>query len=215
MSQGLVCCALPEEISPAIRREIEARGHQVLITCMGTRAVKRALAGVSPTPDWVLSTGFCGGMQPRHRTGTVIGQSQDPTLLQILETFPGIHRGRFHHSEKVVTSAREKQALGKDTGADAVDMESVHITQWADSLGRPSAVIRAVSDTVQDDLPFDFNLFADQDGRFNLPRFLLHLAPRPWKIPALLTLQGNAAKARKALDSTLHELLPLMESAWR
>lgn len=214
MSHGLVCCALPEEISPAIRREIETRGHQVLITGMGTQAVKRVLAEVSTTPDWVLSTGFCGGLQPQHSTGTVVGQSQDPTLLQILEAFPGIHRGRFHHSEKVVTSAREKQALGQETGADAVDMESVHITQWADSISRPSAVIRAVSDTVQDDLPFDFNLFADADGRFNLPRFLLHLAPRPWKIPALLTLQGNAASARKSLDSTLRDLLPLVESAW-
>lgn len=73
--------------------------------------------------------------------------------------------GRFVSLPRIVWRADEKRRIAADTNAVALDMESGAIGTEAAAHRIPFAVVRAVSDLLDEDLPLDFNLF---------------LAPRDW-----------------------------------
>jgi adenosylhomocysteine nucleosidase len=70
-----------------------------------------------------------------------------------------IRTGRFVSLPRIVWRARDKRRVAADTGAVALDMESAVIGAEAAERRIPFAVIRAVSDLLDEDLPLDFNLF--------------------------------------------------------
>ena len=66
------------------------------------------------------------------------------------------------------------------TGADAVDMESLAIGEVAANYNVPFLVIRSISDTVNEDLPVDFNRFLRPYGWVGgMGRVLM--SPTSWK----------------------------------
>jgi len=67
--------------------------------------------------------------------------------------------GRFVSLPRIVWRAEDKRRVAADTGAVALDMESAVIGAEAAERRIPFAVIRAVSDLLDEDLPLDFNLF--------------------------------------------------------
>jgi adenosylhomocysteine nucleosidase len=72
--------------------------------------------------------------------------------------------GRFVSRSHVVCRGEEKRALAAETGAIAVDMESAALAKVARDAAVPFAVVRAVSDRRDEDLPLDFNLFLRPTG---------------------------------------------------
>jgi adenosylhomocysteine nucleosidase len=72
--------------------------------------------------------------------------------------------GTVVSSGTVVWQAQEKRRLHRLTDATGLDMESAAVAVVAQKRGVPMAIVRTVSDLVDEDLPLDFNLFLRPTG---------------------------------------------------
>lgn len=70
-----------------------------------------------------------------------------------------VKAGSFVSSPRILWHAAEKQAMAEMTGAIGLDMESAAIADAAAERAVPFAIVRSVSDLVDETLPVDFNLF--------------------------------------------------------
>jgi adenosylhomocysteine nucleosidase len=146
----------------------------------GRAAVERALEKRIEVSG-IVSTGFCGALDPALRVGDIV---EDGIVC----------------SDRVAVTASEKAALREKTGARAVDMESAAVAGRAREWGVPFRSIRAVSDTAREDLPLDFNLYIDKKGRIARGRIAFAAMKNPFaKIPALLHLDKNCRIAAESL----------------
>jgi purine-nucleoside phosphorylase len=146
-------------------------------------------------PMNVMSVGFCGALDPALRVGDIVVTND--TMLGPPERF---HRGEIVSVDRVAATAGEKKALREKTGAIAVDMETEEIRYR--SRHTRFACIRVVSDTAAEDMPLDFNLYRDSDGRFSRIRIALAAMARPFtRIPALLKFESNCRVASESLGA--------------
>jgi adenosylhomocysteine nucleosidase len=80
-----------------------------------------------------------------------------------------------------------------------VEMESFEILREAQAAGVPAVAVRAISDTVGEDLPLDMNqVFTDQ-GQVSIPRVLGQVALKPQSLPGLIRLGRNSRIAAQSL----------------
>jgi nucleoside phosphorylase len=100
----------------------------------------------------------------------------------------------------VVTVARDKMELAVATRAIAVDMESAAIAAEAAARRIPFVACRTISDTYDEDLPVDFNLFLRAR---DWPRGLWHVASRPGRLTGLWRLRAQAATASRTLTACI------------
>lgn len=164
-------------------REARYRGDRFLMIANGPgpRLVEKALEKKIEV-DGMISTGFCGALDESLCVGDIVA-------------------GRGILSmDRVVVTAEEKRALREKTGAAAVEMESAAVAAKAEQWGVPFRCIRAVSDAASEDLPLDFNLYRDAEGRFSRTRIALAALTRPFsRVPALLRLERNTKIAARSL----------------
>lgn len=144
----------------------------------------------------VISTGFCGALDPALRIGDIV-VSNDTSL----ECGSRFARGEIFSIDRVAATATEKRTLREQTGAIAVDMEAAevkrHTRHWSQFR-----CIRAVSDTATEDMPLDFNQYRDSNGRFSRTRIALAAMSRPFtRIPALKRLEANCNVASESLGA--------------
>jgi adenosylhomocysteine nucleosidase len=71
----------------------------------------------------------------------------------------GARAGTMVSSGTVVWQAKDKHRLRRVSEATGLDMESAAVAAVARERGLPMAIVRTVSDLVDEDLPLDFNLF--------------------------------------------------------
>ena len=98
----------------------------------------------------------------------------------------------------VVCRAEDKQALGRITGAAALDMESAALALQAQQRAVPFMVVRTVSDLVGEDLPLDFNLFLRPSGWV---RGMKELIKRPSSLVGLNRLRQQSGLAADRLTT--------------
>ena len=131
----------------------------------------------------MISTGFCGALDPALRVGDIVDGMKSIASV-----------------DRVVVSAAEKRALREKSGAAAVEMEAAAVARKAVEWGVPFRCLRVVSDTAAEDLPLDFNLYRDAEGRFSRTRIALAAMARPFSVmPRLMRLDRNCGIAAEAL----------------
>jgi adenosylhomocysteine nucleosidase len=153
----------------------------------------------------LLSFGLAGGLDAAIRPGTILvpvsvrtaGRSYETDLA--LNLWLGGAAGTLFAAERVVASRAQKRVLRDTTGADAVDLESGAVAEIARCRGLPFAVLRAICDPAEGDLPAAALVALDGGGAIGLARVLGSVARHPGQIAALLRLAGQAAAARQAL----------------
>lgn len=118
----------------------------------------------------------------------------------------GATPGALHGGGEVVASAAAKAALFARTGAVAVDLESAAVARMAWRHGVPFAVLRAVCDGAARDLPRAALVALDGAGRIGGLRVAWAALSRPWELPDLIRLGGDAARARHALVTRVREI---------
>jgi adenosylhomocysteine nucleosidase len=216
----LVCFAVKQEAAPFRKRLGTQPRTEILITGMGglnaERAIREALAGRASHAtsseagrsgkrpyEMVLSCGFAGGLDSRLKTGTVLFDADAyPVIVSRLEA-AGAIKGRFLFSERVATTVSEKRALRQQSGADAVEMESLALSAICRHRGIPAATVRVILDTAEDDLALDFNALMTPDQELSYARLLWALARSPGKICGLLKLQKQSRTAAESLAAVL------------
>lgn len=145
----------------------------------------------------ILNTGFCGALEPSLRIGDIVVWGRAPQARA-----EGFVCGEISSSDRVVVTVEEKRHLRERTGAIAAEMEAAAVKKIAESWCVPFYCIRAVSDTANEDMPLDFNLYRDAAGRFSLPRIALAAMSRPFsRIPALKRLEANCNVASESLGA--------------
>lgn len=212
----LLCFALRAEAGAFQRRLARCRATQtrskgaveILFTGVGRRQAEAALARTlqSHVPARVLSCGFAGALDPALPVGAV-GFTTDHAALGDVLRSAGAQPMRFVTVDRVAVTAAEKAALRRDTGADAAEMESAALAALCRAQGAPFAVVRAISDSAEEDLPLDFNRFLRPDGGLDFVRLLGALACRPARVAGLLRLQRQCRAASERLADVLWNAL--------
>lgn len=103
--------------------------------------------------------------------------------------------GRLVTVGNIVWLAGDKLAIGRDFEASSLDMESAVIGSMAVRRGIPFCVIRSISDRLEEDLPFDLNLFC-RAGTFVQGAWAVATTPGTWSGFNRLRRQKNVASAR-------------------
>lgn len=108
-------------------------------------------------------------------------------------------------SDRVIAACDGKRELGRVTGASVVDMESETVFKIAEARQIPLWVIRAISDTVQDELPAGA-LAASFDSEKNHPspfRLMAYLVKHPKEIQPFARFVIGLGKVRTNLTDSL------------
>jgi len=211
MAMSVLCCfALPEEAAPFRKLAAGRPGVAILVSGIGRRnaatAVRAFLAANAPA--LVLTCGFAGGLNPALKLGEVVvelGPRADPPTVACYHRLAdaGAQPAKFHCTDRIATTATEKRQLRRETGADAVEMESAAIHEVCRERGVGCVTARVISDAADEDLPLDFNALAKPDQSLDYGKLAWTIAKSPGKIGALLTLRRNTHRAAQALAAAL------------
>ncbi len=120
----------------------------------------------------LISAGFAGGLDPKLKLGDTVAAE-----------FPAPGTRRLISRPHPVETPAEKAALHRETGAQAVDMESEAIAAACGAAGIPMLAVRAISDPADTALPVPFAVWFDIARQRPRPAALAaHLLAHPGKI---------------------------------
>jgi adenosylhomocysteine nucleosidase len=166
-------------------------------------------AGATALTSW----GLAGGLDPALRAGTIflpsnvisrdgIGFSTASDWRLRLSTAVASRRpvtcGTLLTSSYPIATVADKAAVLRETGALAVDMESLAIAKIAATHGLPFIAVRVIVDTADDVLPRSL-IAASRSGRMQFWRLIGALALAPGDVSALVRLARRYRAARRSL----------------
>ncbi|MBZ5702853.1 MAG: hypothetical protein LAN84_13525 [Acidobacteriia bacterium] len=197
----------------------------VLLTGMGRESALRAMNSVAlDSYDLCISTGLAGALDAAWRPGEIAaGRSvalaggprrlpSDGGLLDCAVSCGARPVDLFLTSETIAATGGEKQALG--AFGNIVEMESFHVLEAAGAARVPAVALRAISDTLTEDLPLDFQRVLDSRGRVRVGRMMAELALHPQRIPALVRFGRQSRSAAESLADFLDRYVPALAGGW-
>ena len=195
-------------------RAAELNGRRLVLVANGEGAT---LAGEACEVAWnkqraeaILSTGFCGALDPALRAGEVLVASRveapDGTL-SVQARAPECERphasGRLLSVNRVIQTIQEKRAL-RASGASAVEMEALAVGHRAAQWGVPFYCVRCITDLAEESFRLDFNAARAADGRLLTSRIMWAAARRPAAlVPELYRLYWRCRLAARTLGDFL------------
>ncbi len=206
------------------------RGRHVVLleSGAGREAARRGTAAliVGHRPQWIVSAGFCGGLQPQVRRGDIVMANNVADLEgrrlaidlrmspESLAGLRGVHVGRMLTVDRIIRTPAEKRELGQQHHALAVDMETSAVAETCASENVRFLAIRIVSDAIDDELPPDLDRLIQQPttvGR--LGAALGAIVNRPSSIKDMLKLKEDALvcsdKLAKFMSGVIEQLAPV------
>jgi len=171
-------------------------------------------------PDICVSTGLAGALRSGYRPGDVLAArlvsevgepvavASHPELLSTAVDCGARQVERFATSRTLVSRAQEKLQLGKQ--AEAVEMESYTILAEAARYGVPAIAVRAIGDTVDFDMPFDFDRVRDARGQIRVVGIVAQILRHPSGLPALLSLARDCRLAARHLADFLDAYMGML-----
>jgi adenosylhomocysteine nucleosidase len=127
----------------------------------------------------------------------------DPSLCELLG---GATHDRLLGSDAIAQTRADKASLHRSTGGDAVDLESGAVANVAGHAGVPFAVLRAICDPADRDLPPAALAALDHRGVIGMWRVLGSVMRHPGQIPVLIGLARDASAARSALVRRIEDI---------
>ncbi len=211
-TRPLILFAVKEEAA-----HFEDATVETLICGMGKQNAAASITKVLSRrqPQFVITSGFAGGLNEALRNGDVVGDWDAEFPLSSALEDGGVKRVSFHCADRVAITREEKSSLRKSTRKDAVEMESGVIREICQSRNIHSATVRVVSDSAGEDLPLDFNRLLNADHTMNFVKLTGALIKAPWKIPRLIQFSGKVKFAAKELGSVLGDVLKDAETPGR
>ena len=199
---------------PLFETEFGNARVRAILTGMGQSHALEAARRVLPErPDICISTGLAGALRGGLRPGDIlvarlVSEAGEPVAVaahrELLSTAVdcGATRiERFATSRTLVSSARQKRQL--ESEAEAVEMESYTILAEAARYGVPSVAVRAISDTSDFDMPYDFEKACDARGQIRTGGVVMQVLRRPSGLPSLLRLARDCRTASRHLADFL------------
>jgi adenosylhomocysteine nucleosidase len=187
---------------------------RAVLTGMGQEhALKAAKVSFAYKPDICISSGLAGSLRSAYGPGDIlaarlVSEVGEPVAVashrELLST--AVDCGarqieRMASSRTLVVRAEHKRQLGSQ--AEAVEMESYTILAEAARCGVPAVAIRAVSDSVDFYMPYDFESARDARGEIRVMGVVSQVLRRPSGLPALLKLAHDSKFASRRLADFL------------
>jgi len=169
------------------------------------------------TPDWVLSAGYSGALQPEMGIGDIIvGDSicdQHGHSIKIdmnMEANPktGLRVGRLLTADELVLKVEKKRELGEKHKALAVDLESMAVAQVCQETATRFLAIRSLSDDMSEDLPKEILSLMGESGTVRLGAAVGAIWKRASSMKDMWQLREKAMHASRRLAAFLNMLLP-------
>jgi adenosylhomocysteine nucleosidase len=239
----LVTFAVEAEFAPWRRlRRFEKQTNdaaEYFVARIGAADVNVLLTGVGGKSAWLeatkivwgsdvdicISSGLAGALRPEYQPGDVLAAKEvqaigwkrvvgsDAQLVRLAEEHGARKVDSFYSSESVVSLASEKKELGKL--ADAVEMESGEVLYEAAAFGAKGIAIRGISDSVNEDLPLDFNKVVTSAGEVSIARVLGEVVRHPLSTPALVRFGNQSRIAAEKLAAFLDPYIEAVASSMR
>lgn len=189
----------------------ELNGRKVVLAANGAgpklaaAALEAArLAAPGGSVEAVVSTGFCGGLDPSMKIGDIFVANCIQTGGELVDVRVP-RSGRNHTTgtlvsmDRVAQTIEEKRDL-RNSGAAAVEMEAAGVLPQVREWGVPFYCIRSVTDLANESFRIDFNAVRDSGGRFTTPRILAAAVRRPFTVgPELIELRNRCVIAARSL----------------
>lgn len=237
----LVTFAVEAEFAPwrKLRQfeRLEIEGFSAFSTTIDGMRLDVLLTGIGGKKAWVeatkiiwdgdtevcISSGLAGGLRDEQRPEdvfvarnvhapnwkTVVRAAGD--LVEVAVAAGAKIIGDLYSADRVVVLSSDKRELGKI--ADAVDMESGDILYEAWTFGARVVAVRAISDSVEEDLPLDFNRVTTDLGDVSMPRVLGEVVQSPGSIPALIRFGKQSRKAAERLAKVLEKMVTTLAAS--
>ena len=212
LARATAVTALKWPIQYAIHATIAGRPFLLLAHGAGVAlAAHAARTALDCSPVRALvSTGLCGALHPDLALNDIVTATEvaspEPGSAVFAASAPAGPQarmsGRVLCSSRVASTPSEKADLAA-LGAIAVDMESAGVAAAAAAAHSPFLCIKVVSDTADEGLPLDFNLYRDPDGRFQPGRIAAAAVLQPSRLPALVRLFRSSRQASVLLGDFL------------
>ena len=170
--------------------------------------------------NWVVSAGFAAALDERARIGDVLvadrillDEQSEPLICNagLLTAIPpsgklgyNIWRSDLVTCDRIVCRVQDKTDIYKKTGAAAIDMESYAAACVCKRKDIPFAAIKAISDTSNQNLPYELSTLAFLNSRINQVAFIL-VRPHLWI--NLWQLRNNAQHAADNLGDVIGMML--------
>jgi nucleoside phosphorylase len=174
-------------------------------------------------PAACISSGLAGGLKPSLKKGDIVAArfvgslyggghvGANSKLIKVAEECGAKIVNTCTTSRQVVGQAQFKRAMGEFS--DIVEMESFKIMSAVTGPQIPAITIRAISDTVDEDLLLDFSRVLDQSGRVLKRQLALQLARYPHQIPALIRFGRESQRAAGGLADFLDRYLEALDAS--
>lgn len=168
-----------------------------------------ALKDAAASADGIISIGLAGGLDARLGigdwligegvTGAYAAQCDTAWADALAARMPAARRGLAYADGRLIEDPADKRAL-RTTGALAADMESHIAAQAASEAGLPFAILRCVSDTVDQAVPPAIAVAMRPDGGLALGAILSSVIRNPKQIPDLMESSRLFQSALAALE---------------
>lgn len=205
----------------AVAGTLDGRRVALVVTGMGEAAARRGtealLAGHGPA--CVVSAGYSGGLRPGMELGDIVladritdrqGQELPVDLPIDAESArqPRLHIGRLLTSQRLVCLPEQKQTLGREHDALAVDMESWFVAETCRNAGVPFLAVRIISDDVDQQLPDFLDKYSLQKSLAGRTGVVLGaLLKRPGSFKTLYAMREESVQLSDRLGRFLASLV--------
>jgi adenosylhomocysteine nucleosidase len=186
-------------------RIADLHGNPILMIANGA-GPRQAARAVDAAPDVaaIVSTGFCGGLDPALSIGDIFVASSIQGLpASIPRSDRRFASGELASIQHVAQTAEEKRKLRAE-GAAAVEMEAAGVAERARHRGVPFFCIRSVTDLADETFANDLNRALREDGHFDTMQILRSAMRRPaTRLPELVRLSKRCSIAARTLGEFL------------
>jgi adenosylhomocysteine nucleosidase len=189
-------------------------GSLLTVSGIGDAAAARAvMALIDHGADALVGFGLAGGLDPSLKAGRIFlpvevfsadcggfrtSSAWRARVAAALIALQPVANGRLLTSANAVTSIEAKQTMFRETGALAVDMESVAVARIAAARALPFIAARVIVDSAVDALPNSV-MAASSSGELRMWRLITSLAKAPAEVADVIRLAGRFRAAQRAL----------------
>jgi len=195
-------------------RLLRGLGFQVAIGGgMPEGAARAAESLIAADAEALISFGLAGGLVFGIAAGAIVIPSRvrESDQVFVCDTdlvgwLGGATATTMLAGQEIAVTAMRKADLFARSGASAIDLESGAVARVATAATVPFAVLRAVADPADRDLPPAALIALNAAGRIGIGRVTASVLRHPGQLGALIALARYAGAAKKALTRKLQHL---------
>jgi len=164
--QGAECQAVRQGVALAAKSGSPSVRPQIIPIPLGSRPLDRWLPHLEAPPgSLILLLGVAGSLSPQFKVPSEVISTRiqtlqdqrydcDPQVLDFLrQHLPQTPLGQALSSDRLITQATEKQALGQRYRCDLVEMEGAIVADTLQKKGLQWGMVRVISDDLSHDIP--------------------------------------------------------------